>query len=86
MASYDVLIRPSAAKELAALPKKDRHRITSKLNSLSGEPRPAGCERLSGQEGIYRLRQGSYRIVYWIDDVGKKVGVIRIRHRKDVYR
>jgi mRNA interferase RelE/StbE len=86
VASYNLLIRPSAAKELAALPKKDRKRITSKLNSLSAEPRPVGCEKLSGQESMYRLRRGSYRIVYWIDDAGQTVGVIRIRHRKDVYR
>ena len=86
MGSYNLLIRPAAAKELAALPRKDRERITTKLNSLSTEPRPAGCEKLSGHESLYRLRRGSYRIVYWIDDVSQTVGVIRIRHRKDVYR
>ena len=86
MVSYSLLIRPSAAKELADLPRKDRERITSRLTCLALEPRPVGCEKMSGLENMYRLRQGSYRIVYTIDDAGETVGVIRIRHRKDVYR
>jgi len=86
VASYSLLIRPSAAKELAALPRKDRERVTSKINSLGSEPRPPGCEKLSGHEDRYRLRQGSYRVIYWVDDPGKTVGVIMVRHRKEVYR
>jgi mRNA interferase RelE/StbE len=63
VASYSVLIKPSAVKELETVPRKDRARIVSKIQALGGVPRPAGCEKLSGQEQ-YRLRQGRYRIVY----------------------
>ena len=78
MASYNLLMRPSAAEELAALPRKDRERIKSKINALALEPRPAGCEKLSGQEGTYRVRQGSYRVIYQIDDSSRMVGLIKI--------
>jgi mRNA interferase RelE/StbE len=86
VASYNLLIRPSAAKELAALPRKDRERVTSKINSLASEPRPRGSEKLSGQEGTYRLRQGSYRVIYQVDDSSETIGVIKVRHRKEAYR
>ena len=85
MASYSVLIKPSAAKELEELPRKGRLRITRKIRSLTGNPRPGGCEKLSGLEQ-YRLRQGRYRIVYSISDLEQTVLVVKIGHRKEVYR
>ena len=85
MASYRLLIKPSAAKEIEALPKHDRRRIVAKIASLSSDPRPPGCEKLSGHDQ-YRLRQGNYRILYEIQDRDLVVVVVKIGHRRDVYR
>jgi mRNA interferase RelE/StbE len=85
VANYKILIKASAAKELKSLPKKDVQRITSKIRSLSNEPRPYGCEKLSVQER-YRIRQGNYRIVYSIEDDKLIVYVIKIDHRRKVYK
>lgn len=85
MASYKVLIKPSAVKELEAIPKKDRQRITIKIQTLADNPRPSGCQKLSGQER-YRLRQGNYRIVYEIQDKELIVFVVKIGDRKDIYK
>jgi mRNA interferase RelE/StbE len=85
VASYNLLIKPSAAKELEAVPKKDRQRIVTKIRNLSVEPRPAGCERLSGHE-LYRVRQGNYRILYTVHDAELIVVIVTIGHRREVYR
>ena len=85
MASYKLLIKPSAAKELEALPPKDRRRIVAKVRKLASEPRPAGAEKLSGQQK-YRFRQGNYRVLYSVDDAESTVVVVKIGHRRDVYR
>jgi mRNA interferase RelE/StbE len=85
VANYKILIKSSAAKELARLPKKDIQRITSKIKSLSADPRPHGCEKLSMQER-YRIRQGIYRIIYSIEDENLIVYVIKIAHRSVVYK
>ena len=85
MASYRLLIKPSAAKDLAALPAKDRKRIARKLQRLASEPRPAGTEKLSGHEK-YRLRQGDYRMLYFVDDDERAVVIVKIGHRREVYR
>ena len=85
MADYSVFIKPSAAKELEALPQDDLNRIVPRIRGLSTDPRPSGCAKLSGQER-YRIRQGDYRIVYTVDDGQRAVLVVKIGHRKDVYR
>ena len=85
MASYRLLIKPSAVKELEALPRKDRQRVVSRIQGLARTPRPAGCEKLSGSDR-YRVRQGDYRIIYSIEDVELVVLVVRVGHRRDVYR
>lgn len=85
MANYSILIKPSAVKELDDLPKKDLKRVTEKIKTLAGNPRPVGCEKLSGQER-YRVRQGNYRIIYEIEDIIRIVRVIKIGHRKEIYR
>lgn len=84
MASYKVFIKPSAVKELESVPRKDRVRLARKIQSLASEPRPAGCEKLSGLER-YRIRQGNYRIVYEIQDDRLVVIVVKVGHR-EVYR
>jgi len=85
VASYKLLIKPSAAKELEALPEKERKRTATKIQRLGREPRPGGAEKLSGQDR-YRLRQGDYRILYAIDDASATVVIVKIGHRRDVYR
>ena len=86
MAKYRVLIKPSAVEEIEAIPlKKDRRRIVDRISMLAENPRPPGCEKLSGQDK-YRVRQGRYRIVYSIEDQDLVVYVVKVGHRKDVYR
>ncbi len=85
MANYDLRIKPSAAKELEALQTKDRRRIVSKIQNRADEPRPQGCEKLTGQDR-FRLRQGNLRILFEVDDGQQIVTVVKIAHRRDVYR
>ena len=85
MASYSLLIKASAAKELEATPKKDRERLAARIRGLAGGPRPRGSEKLSGEEK-YRIRQGDYRILYRIEDTRSTVTVVKIGHRREVYR
>jgi mRNA interferase RelE/StbE len=86
VAAYRIFIKPSAAKELEAIGnRKDRRRIVARIQSLADDPRPPGCQKLSGAEK-YRIRQGSYRIVYAIKDDRLVVLVVKVGHRKKVYR
>lgn len=85
MASYRILIKTSAAKELEAMPKKDRERLAARMRDLAAAPRPPGSEKLSGEEK-YRVRQGDYRILYLIEDANATVTVVKIGHRREVYR
>ena len=85
MASYSVSIKPSAVKELEGVPIKDRRRIVRHIQGLATDPRPSGCEKLTGDDR-YRVRQGDYRVVYGVDDVERQVLVVKIGHRRDVYR
>jgi mRNA interferase RelE/StbE len=87
VAAYRLLIKRSAARELEEVGTiNDRRRIVARINALSIDPRPDGCEKLAGLEDRFRLRQGSYRIVYAVDDRGQSVEVVKIGHRRDVYR
>lgn len=84
-ASYDLSIKESAARELKALPRNDLRRITRRIHALAIDPRPFGCEKLAGDIG-YRIRQGDYRVVYTIDDEKRSVEILKIGHRREVYR
>jgi len=86
VASYKLLIKPSAVKEIESAPKKDRLRIIKRIQNLSSDPRPPGCEKLSGHDDKYRVRQGTYRTVYTISDVGLVICIVKVGHRKEVYR
>ena len=83
--SYSLVIKTSAERELRALPKEERRRIVDRARGLADKPRPPGNEKLSGQER-YRIRQGDYRIVYAIDDEARIVEIVKIGHRREVYR
>lgn len=85
MASYSVVIRRSAAKELEELELTDRRRVVERIRSLAEDPRPPGCEKLSGREK-FRIRQGDLRILYEIADPDFTVTIVKIGHRRDVYR
>ncbi len=85
MASYSVEIKQSAAKEIAALPLRDRRRVVERIVRLAEDPRPVGCEKLSNDDK-YRVRQGNYRILYQVMDSELIVSVVKVGDRKDVYR
>ena len=85
MAAYKLFFKKSVQKDLNAIPKKDLKGILKRIEGLTENPRPAGCEKLTGQER-YRLRQGRYRILYSIRDDELTVWVVKVSHRKDIYR
>ena len=85
MAAYKVFFKKSVQKDFDAIPKKDLKKILNRILTLTEDPRPPGCEKLTGQER-YRLRQGRYRIVYSIQDDELTVWVVKVGHRKDIYR
>jgi mRNA interferase RelE/StbE len=86
VARFELLIKRSAAKEIEAISrKKDRQRVVRRIRQLGEDPRPSGCQKLSGRDR-YRIRQGSYRIVYAIEDERLVVYLVKVGHRRDVYR
>lgn len=87
MAGYRLLIKTSAAKEIEAIgSRRDRGSVVGRIRALATEPRPPGCEKLAGSSGLYRVRQGQYRVVYAIDDASRTIDVIKVGHRREVYR
>lgn len=85
MGKYKIYIKPTAVKELERIPKRDRSQIILKIQSLSADPGPTGCEILATDEK-YRIRQGRYRIIYSIEDDKLVILVVKIGHRKNIYR
>jgi mRNA interferase RelE/StbE len=83
---YDLLIKPSAVKEIEGIErKKDRQKVVKRIQDLADDPRPSGCEKLA-QSNRYRVRQGWYRIIYSVDDREKGVLVVKVGYRRDIYR
>ncbi|MCK5707062.1 MAG: type II toxin-antitoxin system RelE/ParE family toxin [Candidatus Aureabacteria bacterium] len=85
MAKYNISIKKSAVKELENIPKKHLQKIVKKIQSLSNNPRPQGSQKLSHKEQ-YRMRQGDYRIVYSVQDKEQSIVIVKVGHRKEVYR
>ena len=85
MAAYKIYFKKSVLKDIKSIPDKDLRRIMKRIESLSKNPRPSGHEKLSDQD-LYRIRQGNYRIVYSIKDNILTVWIIKIGHRRDIYR
>lgn len=85
MAVYKIFFKDSVRKDLDAIPKCDLQRIMERIGNLADDPRPAGSEKLSGQDK-YRVRQGNYRIVYSIQDTELTVWIVKVGHRREVYR
>ena len=85
MAKFDLVFKESVSKDLKELPQQDVQRILERIDALRDEPRPQGSVKLSGKE-YYRVRQGNYRIIYEIQDAQLVVIVIKVGHRREVYR
>lgn len=86
MNDYRIEISSTAEKQLRQLPKSVQRRIVRVIRGLAGEPRPRGCRQLQGYDGVYRVRTGRYRILYSIEDSRLLIIVLKLGHRKDVYR
>ena len=86
MPKYRVDVAPAATREIDALVGSIRPRVIRKIMGLKEEPRPAGCKKLAGSDNLWRIRMGSYRIVYTIEDAEVLVLVTRVAHRREVYR
>lgn len=83
---WNVEFLESAIDALEALPEKFRFQISRKIAALDDNPFARGAERLQVPEELYRLRSGDYRIVYRVDRASRLIEIVRIGHRKDVYR
>ena len=83
---YELIIKPTAEKSLDKLPCSIRRRIVDTMKELRNNPRPVGVVKLTGDENLWRIRIGNYRVVYEIHDTRLMVLVLRVAHRKDVYR
>ncbi len=83
---YDIFIEQRAERDLKALSAEEFHRIIAAIKTLAGNPRPSGCRKISGSKIDWRIRVGSYRAIYEIDDKARAIRVMRVRHRRDVYR
>jgi len=83
---YHVSITRAAEKQMDRLPAQIRRRVTDALEGLKEEPRPRGCVKLKGEDDLWRIRVGDYRVVYTIADDKLIVLVVRVAHRKDVYQ
>ncbi|MBP1642625.1 MAG: RelE/StbE family addiction module toxin [Acidobacteria bacterium] len=87
MAGYSLEIKRSAARELERLePRSERRRIVDRIRALAGDPRPAGAQKLAGRSSLFRVRQGDHRILYEVHDSDRRIVVLRIGHRREVYR
>jgi mRNA interferase RelE/StbE len=87
VAEYRLLVKASAAKELEAIgTKRDRQHIVRRIQALAVEPRPTGCEKLAGHSTLFRVRQGPYRVIYTVNDAQRTVEVVKVGHRREVYR
>jgi len=84
--SYKILFKPSAVKQGKKLPQKVRNRIREAINGLKTEPRREGCKKLKGENNLYQIRVGNYRIVYEIEENRLIILVLKIAHRKDIYQ
>lgn len=85
MAGYKIYFKRSVEKDFNGIPKKDLKRILNRIELLAEDPRPPGCEKMTGQQR-YRLRQGRYRILYSIQEDELTIWVVKVGHRKDIYR
>lgn len=84
--AYEIRFKPCAVKELARLPKADARRVLRRIRALANDPVPSGAKKLTGLKNLYRIRSRDYRVVYQIRKRALLVLVLRVRHRRDIYR
>ncbi|MEK7726834.1 MAG: type II toxin-antitoxin system RelE/ParE family toxin [candidate division KSB1 bacterium] len=84
--SYFVFLTPAAERERRKLPSAIKTRINQSLLGMETDPRPAGVTKMTGGHDRWRIRVGDYRVIYSIDDHAKHITVLRIAHRREVYR
>jgi mRNA interferase RelE/StbE len=84
--TYSILLAPPAERQLKALTEPVQKRIVKRLRMLKENPRPQGVKKLAGEEDLYRIREGDYRIIYTIQDKQLIVLVVKIGDRKEIYR
>jgi mRNA interferase RelE/StbE len=83
---YDIYVEKAAERDLKKLPAADFERIIPHLKSLAEDARPPGSRKISGTEHDWRIRVGTYRIIYELNEKEKVVSILRVRHRREVYR
>ena len=83
---YEVYLERAAENDLKRLPTTTFHRIISQIRALAENPRPSGCRKLAGSKNDWRIRIGDHRVLYEIDEKVKAVRIMRVRHRREVYR
>jgi mRNA interferase RelE/StbE len=83
---FSVVLKPAAMRDLRKLPADAQRRIAARIDALAGDPRPPGAETLQGASDLYRVRVGDFRILYQVEDDALAVLVVRIGHRREVYR
>jgi len=86
VAKYEIQISRSAEKALKRLPKRDLSKVVQAIQSLALSPFPPGCRKLTGEESTFRIRVGIYRLIYEVEDKKLLIWVLKIGHRKDIYR
>lgn len=86
MASYSVELTRTAEKQLRKIAKRYRNRVVDAIRGLADRPRPQGARKLQGYDDVYRIRVAKYRIVYEVIDDRVVVIVLKVGHRKDIYR
>jgi mRNA interferase RelE/StbE len=86
VAKYEVRFSRAASKEAEKLPSDVAERVAPAIDALAENPRPIGCQKLQGEEDLWRIRVGDYRIIYQVDARGRILYIRRIRHRREVYR
>jgi len=87
VAAYSLEIRRSAARELEGIEPRDRRlKIIERIRALADEPHPHGAQKLAGSKNAYRIRHGDYRVLYEVVEVARRIVVVKIGHRREVYR
>ena len=86
MARFEIEITRTAEKQLQGLPQKDQERLATAMLALANDPRPRGCRKLSGYDDTFRIRVGNYRVIYSVTDTRLIVLILKIGHRREIYR
>ena len=86
MANYGITFARSARRELETLDASIVRRVISRIEGLAQDPRPPGSRKLQGEQNLWRIRIGDYRVIYSVDNRQRIVDIVRIRHRREAYR